>query len=86
MKTVVIYSDDPKNTGYSFQGEINLDKFHVLNTIFELKGLKVYFTQGDTYIGNMNFSSGWQYEGKDLISVNDIFHADIILMVFLSQR
>lgn len=80
MTTIVIYFDDPEKVGFPLNHAIYYDSYGEFCRTYTNEAAQVFICRGDSYQGNMRFSSGWRYEGTDLVEVTESILADVIYM------
>lgn len=80
MTTLVIYFDDPEKVGFPLNFAIYYDSYGEFCRTYTNDTTQVFICRGDSYQGNMCFSSGWQYVGTELVEVRGPITADVIYM------
>jgi len=75
---IAIYFDPPGRMDYPFSKQNYFESYALFSELCAEQGVKVYIVRGNTYEGNMKFSSGWQFSGKELQDVSTEIKADVI--------
>ncbi len=79
MRSVVVFFDAPAPDGYPFDIEEYRRSYRQLATALHSKGATLFVARGmQSYQGGGCFSSGWVYEGGELLAYQQPIQADVV--------
>jgi glutathione synthase/RimK-type ligase-like ATP-grasp enzyme len=76
--TIVIYFDIPGKMGYPFDRPHYFASYRDFSAFCAARETQVYFCRDNSYLGNMQFTNGWRFEGDELIDVDTTITADVV--------
>ena len=73
-----IYFDQPNKLDYPLNIQRYFEAYAFFTQYCLSQGVTVYIVRGDSYKGSMSFSSGWQYQGMELLDIDHEIGIDLI--------
>lgn len=81
QSTIVIFFSAPEKLGYPFDDPLYYRSYHQFADFCSERGQRIIFARGlESYLANMEFARGWQFQGGELLEVQGPIHADVIVV------
>lgn len=82
---IVVHFEESDKMGYPFNYPTYFESYAQFSVVCAENGARLIICRGNSYLGNMQFSSGWEFDGTELHEVAAPITADLIYLKGLGQ-
>lgn len=82
---IVVHFEESDKMGYPFNYPTYFESYAQFSVVCAENGARLIICRGDSYLGNMRFSAGWEFNGIELQEINTPITADLIYLKGLGQ-